>query len=158
MLALATLLLLTAPTAEAKGKPGRKSKKTEAAAEKADTTKKEKKGYEELLKGAVTDKGMFDVHRKGTDFLFEIPYSLMGRDILIVNKISGVPYALNDAGVNKGMGYGEKIVRFRKDTLYKKVWVMTYDPRITSPEGDRITRSVRDNYRETAIEQFPIDA
>ena len=58
MLALATLLLLTAPTAEAKGKPGRKSKKTEAAAEKADTTKKEKKGYEELLKGAVTDKGM----------------------------------------------------------------------------------------------------
>ena len=101
---------------------------------------------------------MFDVHRKGTDFLFEIPDSLMGRDILIVNKISGVPYALNDAGVNKGMGYGEKIVRFRKDTLYKKVWVMTYDPRITSPEGDRITRSVRDNYRETAIEQFPIDA
>ena len=82
----------------------------------------------------------------------------MGRDILIVNKISGVPYALNDTGVNKGMGYGEKIVRFRKDTLYKKVWVMTYDPRITSPEGDRITRSVRDNYRETAIEQFPIDA
>ena len=158
MLALATLLLLTAPTAEAKGKPGRKSKKTEAAAEKADTTKKEKKGYEELLKGAVTDKGMFDVHRKGTDFLFEIPDSLMGRDILIVNKISGVPYALNDAGVNKGMGYGEKIVRFRKDTLYKKVWVMTYAPRITSPEGDRITRSVRDNYRETAIEQFPIDA
>lgn len=158
MLALATLLLLTAPTAEAKGKPGRKSKKTEAAAEKADTTKKEKKGYEELLKGAVTDKGMFDVHRKGTDFLFEIPDSLMGRDILIVNKISGVPYALNDAGVNKGMGYGEKIVRFRKDTLYKKVWVMTYDPRITSPESDRITRSVRDNYRETAIEQFPIDA
>jgi len=79
MLALATLLLLTAPTAEAKGKPGRKSKKTEAAAEKADTTKKEKKGYEELLKGAVTDKGMFDVHRKGTDFLFEIPDSLMGR-------------------------------------------------------------------------------
>ena len=66
--------------------------------------------------------------------------------------------ALTDAGVNKGMGYGEKIVRFRKDTLYKKVWVMTYDPRITSPEGDRITRSVRDNYRETAIEQFPIDA
>ena len=134
MLALTALLLLTAPTAEAKGKPGRKSKKTEAAAVKADTTKKEKKGYEQLLKGAVTDKGMFDVHRKGTDFLFEIPDSLMGRDILIVNKISGVPYALNDAGVNKGMGYGEKIVRFRKDTLYKKVWVMTYDPRITSPE------------------------
>ena len=157
--ALATLFLLAAAPAEAKKKPGRKSKKTEAAAPKADSLKKDKKkGYDELLKGAVTDKGLFDVHRKGTDFLFEIPDSLMGRDILIVNKISGVPYALNDSGINKGMGYGEKIVRFRKDTLYKKVWVMTYDPRITSPEGDRITRSVKDNYRETAIEQFPIEA
>lgn len=157
--ALATLFLLAAAPAEAKKKPGRKSKKTEATAPKADSLKKDKKkGYEELLKGAVTDKGLFDVHRKGTDLLFEIPDSLMGRDILIVNKISGVPYALNDSGINKGMGYGEKIVRFRKDTLYKKVWVMTYDPRITSPEGDRITRSVKDNYRETAIEQFPIEA
>lgn len=158
MLALATLFLLAASPAEAKKKPERKSKKTEAAAEKADTTKKEKKkGYDELLKGAVTDKGMFDVHRKGTDLWFEIPDSLLGRDILIVNKISGVPYLLNDAGINKGMGFGEKIVRFRKDTTYKKVWVMTYDPRITSPEGDRISRSVKDNYRETVIEQFPIE-
>lgn len=158
MLALATLFLLAASPAEAKKKPERKSKKTEAAAEKADTTKKEKKkGYEELLKGAVTDKGMFDVHRKGTDLWFEIPDSMLGRDILIVNKISGVPYLLNDAGINKGMGYGEKIVRFRKDTTYKKMWVMTYDPRITSPAGDRITRSVKDNYRETVIEQFPIE-
>ena len=94
ILALAALFLLTASPAEAKGKPGRKSKKTEAAAEKADTTKKDKKGYEALLKGAVTDKGIFDVHRKGTDFWFEIPDSLMGREILIVNKISGVPLSL----------------------------------------------------------------
>ena len=158
MLSLVVIFLLAAMPVEAK-KPSRKSKKTEAVAEKADTTKKDKKkGYDELLKGAVTDKGLFDVHRKGTDFWFEIPDSLMGRDILIVNKISGVPYTLNDAGVNKGMGYGEKIIRFRKDTTYKKVWVVTYDPRISSPEGDRITRSVKDNYRESVIEQFPIEA
>ena len=57
MLALAALFLLTVSPAEAKSKPGRKSKKTEATTEKADTTKKEKKGYETLLKGAVTAKG-----------------------------------------------------------------------------------------------------
>ena len=159
ILTLAALFLLAASPAEAKKKPGRKSKGTVAEAAKADSVKKEKKNsYEELLKGAVTDRGMFAVHRKGTDYWFEIPDSLMGREILIVNKISGVPYALNDAGVNKGMGFGEKIVRFRKDTLYKKVWVATYDPRISSPEGDRITRSVEDNYREAVIEQFPIEA
>ena len=41
MLALATLLLLTAPTAEAKGKPGRKSKKTEARTD----DNREKRGF-----------------------------------------------------------------------------------------------------------------
>ncbi len=133
----------------------KKKEKTETA----DTTQsKAKDAYADLLKGATTDRGMFDVHRKGNDFYFEIPDSLMGRDILVVNKISGVPYALNDAGLNKGMEYDNKMIRFRKDTTYKKVWVMTFDPRITSPEGDAITRSVRDNYRESVIEYFPIEA
>ncbi|WP_418990815.1 zinc-dependent metalloprotease [Alistipes sp.] len=153
----AAALLLPALPAEARKKPAHKAKSEQPA--KSDTTRKDtKKGYAELLKGATTDKGLFDLHRKGTDLWFEIPDSILGRDILIVNKISGVPYLLNDAGINKGMGFGEKIVRFRKDTVYKKVWVATYDPRITSPEGDAITRSVRDNYRESIIEQFPIEA
>ena len=41
--ALATLFLLAAAPAEAKKKPGRKSKKTEAAAPKADSLKKTRK-------------------------------------------------------------------------------------------------------------------
>lgn len=126
--------------------------------QKSDTTKKSTKGYDTLLKGAVSSKGVFTVHKVKNDYYFEIPDSLLGRDMLIVNKISGVPYALNDAGVNKGMGYGETIVRFHKDTAFKKVWVATFDPRITAPEGDRIAKSVRDNYRESMMEQFPIEA
>ena len=157
-LLLTTLLLLTAAPAEARKKENRKSGKTENIAEKTDSTRNNRKKYEEILKDASTDKGMFDVHRKGTDIWFEIPDSLLDRDILVVNKISGVPYALNNAGINKGMGFGEKLIRFRKDTLYKKVWVATYDPRISARKGDRIARSVRDNYRETLIEQFPIEA
>lgn len=155
--ALTLLFLLAAAPAEARKKETRRAKKkSEAVA--ADSTRNGQKAYAELLKDASTDKGLFDVHRKGTDLWFEIPDSLLGRDILVVNKISGVPFALNDAGINKGMGFGEKIIRFHKDTLYKKVWVVTFDPRISAPENDRIARSVRDNYRETIIEQFPIEA
>ena len=99
--------------------------KKQAETSAADTAKKKKDAYADLLEGAATDRGMFDVHRKGNDFYFEIPDSLMGRDILLVNKISGVPYALNDAGLNKGMEYSDRIIRFRKDTTYKKVWVLT---------------------------------
>lgn len=127
----------------------------------ADSTKKDsvdsKKSYDQVLKKAVTQKGMFWVHRVENNYYFEIPDSLMGRDILIVNKISGVPFELNEAGVNKGMGFGEKCIRFYKDSAYKKVMVMTFDPRVSSPDGDAITRSVRDNYREVATEYFPIE-
>ena len=158
MLALTALLLLTAPTAEAKGKPGRKSKKTEAAAVKADTTKKGEERVRTTAERRRDRQGHVRRAPQGNRLPVRDTRLADGPRNTDRQQDLGRPYALNDAGVNKGMGYGEKIVRFRKDTLYKKVWVMTYDPRITSPEGDRITRSVKDNYRETAIEQFPIEA
>ena len=36
----------------------------------------------------------------GNDYYFEVADSLMGRDLLIVNKVSGVPYELNYASPN----------------------------------------------------------
>ena len=43
---------------------------------------------------------MFAVHQKKNDYYFEIPTSLLGRDLLVVNKLQRVPAELNDAGVN----------------------------------------------------------
>lgn len=123
-----------------------------------DTVAVKKSRYDELTKKAKTREGLFKIHQVEKDWYFEISDSLLGRDILIVNKVSGVPYELNDAGLNKGMAYEDRIIRFYKDTTENKVWVTTYNPKITSPEGDAITRSVKDNYRESVIEQFPIEA
>lgn len=137
-----------------------KKKKAEITAheEAADSLKKDSyKNYAELLANAQTDEGLFNVHRVDTDLYFEIADSLFGRDMLIVNKISGVPEFLNGAGVNRGMSYEEQVVRFVKDTLYKKVWVVNFEPRVSSPAGDFITRSVKDNYREIVREYFPIE-
>lgn len=113
--------------------------------------------YDELLKKAKTQDGLFKIHTVGNDYYFEIADSLMGRDMLIVNKVSGVPYELNDAGLNKGMAYEDKIIRFYADTVTRKVWVTTYNPKISAPAGDAITQSVKDNYRESVIEYFPIE-
>lgn len=124
---------------------------------KADTTVVKKSRYEELTKKAKTTRGMFSIHQVDNDWYFEIPDSLINRDLLIVNKVSGVPYELNDAGLNKGMAYEDKLIRFRKDTVQKKVWVTTWNPRVSVPEGDAIALSVKDNYREAVIEQFPIE-
>ncbi len=158
--AVALLLLMGSihTTADAQiWKFGKKKAKSEST-EKSDSLKSSKAEYDKLLKDAVTDEGFFNVHRVKTDYYFEIPDSVLGRDMLIVNKISGVPAEINAQGVNKGMGIGEQVVRFYKDTLNKKVWVSTRDPRIVSPENDSITVSVRDNYRESVIEFFDIKA
>lgn len=124
---------------------------------KADSATAKQSRYDELTKKATTREGMFRIHQVDNDWYFEIPDSLLGRDVLIVNKVSGVPYELNDAGLNKGMAYEDKMIRFRKDTVQKRVWVTTWNPRVSVPEGDAIARSVKDNYREAVIEQFPIE-
>ena len=131
----------------------RKRKKTETTEEKP-----EKSQYDSLMEKSRTSTGMFRLLAAENDYYFEIPDSLLGRDFLVVNKVSGVPGALNDAGLNKGMEYDNKLVRFYRDDKVGKMWVTTYDPRVSVPEEDAIARSVKDNYREAIIEYFPIEA
>lgn len=130
----------------------RDRKKKEAA------ERQEMNPYDSLVKKSQVSAGMVRLLADGNDYYFEIADSLMGRDLLIVNKVSGVPGPLNDAGLNKGMEYDNKLIRFYRDADAGKVWVTTYDPRISVPEGDAIARSVKDNYREAIIEFFPIEA
>eukprot|EP01133_Synstelium_polycarpum_P009359 gene9359-10965_t len=125
----------------------------------ADSTKKSSlKNYSTLLKKARTTGGLFKVHQVETDYYFEIPLKLMGKDFLLVNKISSVPLAINEAGLNKGMNYENKVIRFYPNKLAKTVWVKTIVPQVESPKGDAITQSVKDNFTGSVIENFKIEA
>jgi hypothetical protein len=76
----------------------------------ADTTKKDlnqPKPYKEVITAkAVTTNGLIKVHKIGIRYFFEIPDSLLGQDMLIVNRISEGP-----AGYRQGsFGYaGDEI-------------------------------------------------
>ncbi|MGY0038482.1 DUF5118 domain-containing protein [Pedobacter sp. NJ-S-72] len=104
-------------------------------ADKDSTSKKELKSYAELLKKATTLKGLFKVHQVESDYYFEIPLNLMEKDFLIVNKISSVPLALNESGVNKGVNFDNKVIRFSRNKLAKTVWVKTIVPQVESAPG-----------------------
>ncbi|WP_172916123.1 zinc-dependent metalloprotease [Capnocytophaga canimorsus] len=124
---------------------------------KKDSTQTQKeKAYQDLLNKASVSKGMFNVIRKGNDYYFEIPNALLDREFMIVNKISQVPMQLNEAGINKGMNFENKIIVFEKDTLSKKLWVKTHEPMISSPKEDAITQSVQDNFGLSVLEFFDI--
>ena len=68
-----------------------------------------------ITKKAKTTNGFFKVHKLDNKFYFEIPDSLLGRDLLVVNRI-----AKSAAESRKGfMGYagdqiGENVIRFEK--------------------------------------------
>ena len=127
--------------------------------EKKDTIKSTSKvSYKKLQKEGSKKEGLFNVYRLKEDIYFEIPDSLLSKDFLIVNKVSQVPYALNGHGLNKGMAYETKLIRFYKDTVLNKVWVKTINPRVTSPKNNTITLSVHDNFGESIIEGFKIES
>lgn len=114
------------------------------------------KKYDKLLQEGTLTKGIFNVIQIKQDYYFEIPDSLMGRSFLIVNKISKVPLPLNEAGLNKGMEFENKVITFQKDTIHNKVWVRTLKPMVSSPADDAITRSVQNNFSSSIVESFDI--
>ena len=121
-----------------------------------DSANKEKVSYDKLLKDATTKRGLITLHQVKQDIYFELPNSILGKDLLLVNKISSVPSAINEAGINRGINYENKLIRFYKDTKNKKICVKTFDPKISAPENDNIFKSVTDNYGESIIEGFDI--
>ena len=130
--------------------------KTENEAKKDSTAKGNTVAYDDFIKGAVTKNGLFKIHIIKEKIYFEIPNEVLGKDLLIVNKISSVPAQINNAGINKGMNYENKLIRFYKDEKNNKVWAKTFDPKISVNKKDNIARSVQDNYVESIIEGFEI--
>jgi Met-zincin/Domain of unknown function (DUF5117)/Domain of unknown function (DUF5118) len=69
------------------------------------------KDYKEIITSkAFTSKGFFLVHKVGEKYFFEIPDTMLGREILVVNRLSKTQV---------GMGYGgdqigQNVIRFEK--------------------------------------------
>ncbi|WP_281232586.1 zinc-dependent metalloprotease [Flavobacterium gelatinilyticum] len=150
------ILLLFIPVTVVSQK--KKKKDTESELVKKDSTDAKKgKKYSDLIKKGTIKKGLFNIIQVKTDVYFEIQDSLFKRDFLVVNKISQVPFEINENGLNKGMNYENKVISFYKDTIAKKVWVKSYVPKVSSPKEDAITASVIDNFAQSIIEVFDIE-
>ena len=93
----------------------RKKKKSEP-----NDSVKSKNEYEKLTgDGSIIHRGMFNVYQKKNDYYFEVPVNLLGRDMLVVNKLQRVPSELNEAGV-KTKWYASNRIRRRISCLSVK--------------------------------------
>lgn len=132
----------------------RKKKKSEP-----NDSVKSKNEYEKLTgDGSIMHRGMFNVYQKKNDYYFEVPANLLGRDMLVVNKLQRVPSELNEAGVNRGTNYENQMVRFELDKATNKLLIRQSRPLPLAPAGDAINQSVRDNYISPLIAGFKIEA
>lgn len=151
------ILLLFIPVTVLSQKKKKKDAETELVKKDSTDAKKGKK-YNELVKKGTVKKGLFNIIQVKTDVYFEIHDSLFKREFLVVNKVSQVPFQINEYGLNKGMNYENKVISFYKDTIANKVWVKSYLPKVSSPKDDAITASVKDNFAESIIEVFDIES
>lgn len=109
---------------------------------------------------AVTDSGLFKVHKIEDKFFFELSDSLLGRDVLIVNRISK---AAAD-GREKMLGYGgdqinENVVRFEKgpnNKLFLKI--ISYSERAADTTMNGMYRSVINSNLQPIAASFDVKA
>lgn len=160
ILSLATLLLLGATThAEAKIFERKKKKaQTEVKAAPAKQNINGLKPYAQVITPkAKSSFGFLTVHKVDNNYFFEIPDSMLNRDILIVNRISKAPTSRQKSRVGyPGDILGSKVIRFEnKDN--KRILVRDYSYRERSENKDGMFQSVRNSNTQPIVANFGIE-
>ncbi|WP_462358075.1 zinc-dependent metalloprotease [Phocaeicola coprocola] len=160
ILSLATLLLLGATThAEAKIFERKKKKaQTEVKAAPVKQNINGLKPYAQVITPkAKSSFGFLTVHKVDNNYFFEIPDSMLNRDILIVNRISKAPTSRQKSRVGyPGDILGSKVIRFEnKDN--KRILVREYSYRERSENKDGMFQSVRNSNTQPIVANFGIE-
>ncbi len=138
-----------------------KGKKKKASPEQKDKPAKKKddssiKPFKEVIKeGAISDEGLFTVHKVNDKYFFEIPNELLDQEILIVSRISGHVKGLNFGGA--GMkSRPQQVIRWQR--LDDKILLRSVSYNSVADENLPVYKSVRRNNFEPVIMTFDIQA
>ncbi len=136
----------------------KKSKnKTEAVANTKKIDKDAIQPYAEVItKEAVTDSGVFQVHKIKNEFFYEIPFNNLEKDMLWITRIAQIPNGLGGGYMNAGSKTNEQVVhwvRFQDKILLK---IKSYENIADSTKA--ISNSVRVNNYEPILYAFDIKA
>ncbi|UII19942.1 zinc-dependent metalloprotease [Fulvivirga ligni] len=134
---------------------GKKKKKEQEKTEKP-KPKSPFKSYKQVITDkAQTDEGLFTFHKVEDKYYFEIPDSLLEREILIISRISGHVKGLNFGGA--GMkSRPQQVIRFQKKDHNLILRSVSFNS--VASEDDPIYQSVVNNNFEPIIYSFKIEA
>ncbi|TWV97428.1 zinc-dependent metalloprotease [Chitinophaga pinensis] len=120
------------------------------------------KPYREVIPAnAITSNGLFKVHKSADKYYFEIPDSLLGRDLLVVSRISkgSSDYRPMILPTYAGDQIGEKVIRFEKSTG-NKIFLQTisYRERAADSSSNGLYRSLMNNNLQPIQAAFAVKA
>jgi hypothetical protein len=104
---------------------------------------------------AVTDSGGITVHRVDERWFFEVPASLLGRDLLMVSRVAGVPP--NFGGfTSAGTSVEERVVRWERNNSALLLRGVSFDA--VADDSLPVALSVASNNVGPILGAFPIQA
>lgn len=122
-----------------------------------DKTDIEIKKYNEIINTkTISDNGLFKVHRDGEKFYYEIPFTLLNQDMLLVSRISKNASKLGGGYMNAGSKTNEQLVHWTRvrNTIHLKS--VSYNS--IANDSLPIYNSVKDNNYQPVISVFKITA
>jgi len=113
--------------------------------------------YAQVIPGrARTMRGGVTIHQVDERYFFEVPDSLLNRDILLVSRQSGVPAGLTGGTAFAGMEVARRVVRWNRVNDRLQLEAISYAA--VADDTLPIALSVRSNNYSPILAAFPIQA
>ena len=146
------------PTSQFAQSNKKKSKKDESAA--APPEKKPEsaiKDYSKVItKDAISDDGLFKVHKVDKKYYFEIPNKYLNKDMLLVSRLSKLPSNLGGGYVNAGSETNEQLIVWQR--FQDKILIKSKSYNAVANDTLPISISVKANNYEPTLFAFDIVA
>ncbi|MBO6524531.1 MAG: zinc-dependent metalloprotease [Balneolaceae bacterium] len=114
------------------------------------------KPFSDVIKSsAEKDEGLFNVYQQEEDIFFEIPNELLGREMLLVSRVAGVPPGFS--GFNSaGSKSEEQVISFTRNK--DRILIRKKSYNAVADEGDPVSSSVLANNFEPVLASFDVQA
>lgn len=150
------LLIFSAPETFAQSRKKRKADKNAVAKveTKANDAKKEPKPYKKVIDStAVTQRGLIDVHKIDNKYLFEIPDSILGSEMMTITRYSKTPAG---GGIFGGEEINRQVVRWEKG-LNNNILLRSITYVIMSPDEDKpMAQAVKNSTSDPIIGNYDV--
>jgi hypothetical protein len=112
---------------------------------------------------AETDRGLFHVHRNGDRYWFEIPDSILGREMALLSRMSAMPAGIGTEMLPGGdrlnepqfMNYDTQVIRWVRDG--DRILMQAVSHAQTANPGDPVHAAVEHAGFEPIIASFPVE-